>query len=172
MQRRRITISALFAIINVAGCADLKGPRFNNDTTVTIWSGRLSIRTLPRSETGLESRNTFHSEFELQGHEQQGELRLFTPLGSTAAVIRWTPQGAELLARGQTQLFGNLRQLIHKTLGVDLPVAALVSWLDGQPCNIAGWQVDLTEFSAGKIAAQRNTPEPIVELRLVLNPSH
>jgi len=107
--------------------------------------------------------------FELQGSAQQGELRFLTPLGSTAAWIRWSPDGAELLARGETRQFGSLAQLISQAVGIDLPIAAFFLWLQGQDQAVEGWQVDLSGMAQGKITARRTTPKPSTELRLLLD---
>jgi len=129
----------------------------------------LSLRTLGQPPQTLDAAQAFQGAFELQGNAEQGDLRFLTPLGSTAAWIRWNPQGAELLAHGETRQFGNLAQLVSQAVGADLPIAALFSWLRGQSHAVDGWQVDLSGWAAGKIAARRTTPEPVTELRLVLD---
>lgn len=129
----------------------------------------MSLRTLGQPQQAVDPAQAFQGAFELEGNAEQGDLRFLTPLGSTAAWIRWSPQGAELLARGQTRQFGNLAQLVSQAVGADLPIAALFSWLRGQDQAVDGWQVDLTGMAEGKIAARRTTPEPITELRLVLD---
>jgi len=104
----------------------------------------------------------------LQGDAQQGTLLLLTPLGSTAASVRWTAVSATLQSGAETRKFPDLTALIRHLLGTDIPVSALFAWLDGQPVAQAGWQVDLTRRSEGKITARRLTPLPSAELRLVL----
>jgi len=53
-------------------------------------------------------------------------------------------------------------------LGTAVPADALFAWLDGQPVALDGWQVDLSQRSAGRIIAHRVFPE--AELRLILEP--
>ncbi len=93
---------------------------------------------------------------------------LLTPLGSTAASIRWTTLAATLQARGEVQEFKDLNALITHLLGTPVPVNALFSWLDGQPVNADGWEVDLSHRQQGKISARRLSPLPVAELRLIL----
>ncbi len=110
----------------------------------------------------------FSAAFELQGNAQHGTLLLLTPLGSTAASVRWTAMSATLQSGTETREFPDLQALINHLLGTDIPVTALFAWLDGQPVEIDGWQVDLTRRPEGRITARRTTPMPTAELRLVL----
>ena len=108
--------------------------------------------------------------FELTGEPQAGELRLFTPLGSTAALLRWTPQDATLEAGGRTQVFTGLDALTQQVLGASVPAPELFAWLHGKNLSAPGWQVDLSQFDQGRISAQRVDPLPAARLRLVLEP--
>ncbi|MDD5028259.1 MAG: lipoprotein insertase outer membrane protein LolB [Rhodoferax sp.] len=162
-------VCALFAIFLVAGCAYLQSSDGLKHSHIEHWSGRLSVRTLGEAAPAAGSATAFQAAFALEGNAKQGELLFFTPLGSTAASIRWTPQGAELIARGETRQFGDLQQLINQAIGTDLPVAALFFWLSGRPQDVDGWQADLSNMNQGKMTARRNTPEPVTELRLVLD---
>lgn len=112
---------------------------------------------------------SFSAAFELQGDAQQGSLNFYTPLGSTAAVIRWTPESAQLTARGETHQFSGLAPLTAHMLGTEVPVSAFFSWLKGKSLSAAGWNVDLTQFNQGKITAQRLTPAPEAQLRVILD---
>lgn len=113
---------------------------------------------------------SFNAAFELQGNPDQGELRLYTPLGSTAANIQWAPGQATLQANGEIRQFGNLTQLIQRLLGTDVPVTALFAWLAGQSQDQDGWQVDLSAREQGKIVARRLAPALPAELRVLLEP--
>lgn len=115
-------------------------------------------------------RQSFSAAFELTGNPQAGELTLFTPLGSTAAAIRWTPDVATLESQGQTRIFAGLSPLIQNLLGADVPVTALFGWLAGRDLSAAGWQASLAQFGQGKIFAQRLSPLPQAQLRLILEP--
>lgn len=112
----------------------------------------------------------FSSTFELQGGPEQGQLRFYTPLGSTAASIDWSPQQAQLQSGSEIRIFNNITELIERVLGTPVPVAALFAWLAGDQLNLDGWQVDQSQFGDGKITARRINPPPEAEIRVVLEP--
>jgi outer membrane lipoprotein LolB len=85
-------------------------------------------------------------------------------------VIRWTRQSAALEARGETREFAGLDALTQQVLGASVPAPALFAWLGGRDMAAAGWQVDLSQFAQGLVAAQRVSPLPQARLRLVLEP--
>jgi outer membrane lipoprotein LolB len=128
----------------------------------------MQVDALP--DASASGRQSLSASFELSGTPDAGELRLFTPLGSTAAAIRWTHRNATLDARGETREFASLYELTQQVLGASVPAAALFAWLDGQQLAAAGWQVDLSQFARGLVTAQRNSPLPQARLRLVLEP--
>jgi outer membrane lipoprotein LolB len=168
--RRTWGLAALLTLINlIAGCALPIRANVQNDANVYFWKGRLALRVHADPAEVKASASSFSAPFELQGNALQGELVLFTPLGSTAAAILWAPGKAVLQARGEDREFGNLSQLIRELLGTDVPVAALFAWLNGQAQEVNSWQVDLSQRSQGKILARRVTPAPFAELRLVLD---
>lgn len=115
-------------------------------------------------------RQSFSAAFELTGTPAAGVLTFFTPLGSTAAAIHWTPHLATLASPGDTRTFAGLSPLIQNLLGTDVPVHALFAWLDGHDLQADGWEVDLAQFALGKIIAQRLAPMPQAQLRLILEP--
>lgn len=108
--------------------------------------------------------------FELSGNAQAGELTLFTPLGTTAAALSWSPQGSTLRSNTEIRQFDSLGALMQQTLGAELPVDALFAWLAGDAVVVAGWQADLSQRRSGRIGARRDTPLPVAELRLMLEP--
>ncbi len=134
------------------------------------WHGRLATQVESNPNDPLSQRQSFSAAFELTGSPEAGELTFFTPLGSTAAAIRWTPHFATLEAPGDTRNFAGLSPLIQNLLGTDVPVVALFAWLHGRDTRADGWEVDLANFAQGKIFAQRLTPLPQAQLRLVLEP--
>ena len=93
---------------------------------------------------------------------------LYTPLGSTAASLVWTPGTAILRRDGAVLQFESLDALIKQILGTELPVAALFAWLAGDPLMMAGWSADLSQHGNGRITARRTQPEPVAELRVML----
>ena len=133
-----------------------------------MWYGKLLLRTHEDPVNQQILAQTFNASFELQGNAQTGQLRLSTPLGTTAALIEWTSQEARLNLPGKTQSFANLDTLSQQLLGTEVPVAGFFDWLHGIDRPINGWSVDLSEFEQGKIRAHRQHPTPAAELRLLL----
>ena len=135
-----------------------------NGSEAWPWRGRLSVR--------VESQpvQSFTAGFELSGNAGAGALTLYTPLGTTAAAMAWSPQLSLLRVNSQTQQFGSLEALMQQTLGTALPVEGLFAWLAGEPMTVPGWQVDLSQRGQGRISARRQLPLPEAELRLAMEP--
>jgi outer membrane lipoprotein LolB len=113
---------------------------------------------------------SFAAAFELKGHAAAGELSLFTPLGSTLAVLRWSPGDATLTTGNDVRRFESLEALVSQATGTPIPVAALFDWLAGVATPVPGWQADLSQLGAsGRINARRTAPTPTVDLRVVLD---
>jgi outer membrane lipoprotein LolB len=127
-----------------------------------LWRGRLVVRVESAQPQSLTA------SFELSGDTQAGELILYTPLGTTAATLSWSPQNAVLRANGDVRHFQSLGDLISHAVGTDIPVSALFAWLAGDNRSADGWLADLSQHSQGRITARRNAPAPAAELRLVL----
>jgi len=153
-------------LLLLAGCAVAPGPNhFDRDGNV-VWRGRLAVRLEPdQSQTQAQS---LSAEFELSGDAQQGQLTLFTPFGTTLAVLAWSDQSATLRAEGGTRHFDSLAGLSQEVLGTEVPVVALFAWLAGEALEMAGWQADLSQYAAGLITAQRTQPLPLAQLRIIL----
>ena len=143
------------------------------------WTGRLSLKV---TATELEKNTSFSANFELSGSADHGTWLLLSPLGSTVAKLDWGPQGAVLLSNergtepgpgsGQgpgPRQFESIESLLRHTPVSGLPFAALFDWLQGKPTAVAGWRVDLSQFSSGKLRAQRLSTDPAIDLRLVLD---
>ncbi|NDB00857.1 MAG: outer membrane lipoprotein LolB [Betaproteobacteria bacterium] len=121
-------VSALLcAAVLMAGCATPSKPGTMNGSEAWPWRGRLSVR--------IESQpvQSFTAGFELSGNADAGALTLYTPLGTTAAAMAWSPQLSLLRVNSQTQQFSSLGALMQQTLGTALPVEALFAWLAGEP---------------------------------------
>ena len=145
------------------------------------WTGRLSLKVTAAEP---EKNTSFSANFELSGSADQGTWLLLSPLGSTVAKLDWGPQGAVLLSNergtepgpdsGQgpglaPRQFESIESLLRHTPVSGLPFAALFDWLQGKPTAVAGWRVDLSQFSSGKLRAQRLSTDPAIDLRLVLD---
>jgi outer membrane lipoprotein LolB len=112
---------------------------------------------------------SFSGGFTLRGSQQTGELALFTPLGGTAAVLRWDAGTALLESAGQTRVYPSVEAMMIDTTGAALPLEALFAWLHGDPATAVGWQADVSGFEdSGRINAQRSSPAPEVQLRIKL----
>ena len=150
----------------LGGCA--QPPRLAptvDGQTQTYWRGRLALRVDKSPEPA-----SFFANFELSGQAPAGELLLSSPLGTTLAQLRWTPQLALLRSNGQTRAFDSLEALATEATGTPIPIAALFEWLQGRPAPADGWQADLSPLDAGRLVARRSQPAPAAELRLIIEP--
>jgi outer membrane lipoprotein LolB len=127
----------------------------------------MSVRVEATAGQGPQA---FSATFELQGGPSQGQLHFYTPLGSTAAAITWTPGQAQLQSGSESQTFNDIADLIARLLGTPVPVNALFAWLAGEQMSLDGWEVDQSQFDNGKITARRASPSPGAEIRVVLEP--
>ena len=155
-----LLVSAALAL--AAGCA----PQIKQQPQVqaserSAWSGRLALQVEDQAS------QSFSAGFELQGSAQNGELRLFTPLGSVLAQVQWEPGRAQLHSSGEVRESESLEALLAQTLGTPIPVTALFAWLQGMQTTASGWQADLSALDNGRLVATRYEPEPRAVLRLV-----
>lgn len=157
-------LCALAALLS--GCAqpELRPPATDGPTQ-TYWRGRLALKVDNSPEP-----TSFFANFELSGQPRAGELMLSTPLGTTLAQLRWSPQQALLRNNGQTRAFDSLDALATEATGTAIPIAALFEWLQGRPAAADGWLADLTQLEAGRLVARRSQPAPAAELRLIIEP--
>lgn len=172
--RISMQIMLVIATFSVAGCANNTKTTAPNDAknaavlTQTTWAGRLSLQVQSTSES--VAAQSFAASFELNGQPERGELTLISPLGSVLGVMRWTPDEAVFDAgNGKLQRYLSVESFLAETTGAAVPMAALFGWLRGQDTGAAGWTVDLSRHSEGRIAALRNSPAPQADLRLVLD---
>ena len=171
MKRRALArIGPLIALGFLAGCAVDFRTREKEPSTRPNWHGRLAMQVEANPDDAMSQPQSFAAAFELIGDSSAGELTFFTPVGSTAAAIRWDTTQARLEFKGEARTYSGLALLIQDLLGTAVPTNALFSWLAGRDEPADGWQVDLGRFADGKIAAQRLSPQPRARLRLVLEP--
>ncbi len=160
--RRACLVAALLVSTLLLGaCA---APRLPSAAGEDAWSGRLALRldsTPPQS---------FSAGFDLRGSPLAGELQLSSPLGTTLASVRWSPQGAELRQGDRFEHRSSLDELTTEISGTALPVTALFGWLRGDNTTADGWTADLSQQPQGRITARRTTPQPSAELRLLFAP--
>jgi len=160
--RRACLIAAgLVAALLLSACAAPRPPIAAGEAS---WSGRLALRvdsTPPQS---------FSAGFDLRGSPEAGELQLNSPLGTTVASVRWSPQGAELRQGDRLEQRDSLDELTTEISGTALPVVAMFGWLRGSNTAADGWTVDFSHQLQGRITARRTTPLPSAELRLLFAP--
>ena len=140
---RRGRWALAFAIFFIAGCAEPLRATGQFDSKTGPWTGRLALQV---KDDQIAS---FSAAFELKGRAEAGELTLFTPLGATAAVLRWEPGLAVLKGNGQVQQFESVDALMAAATGSAVPIAVLFDWLAGTNTAVAGWQADLSGLGAG-----------------------
>jgi outer membrane lipoprotein LolB len=130
----------------------------------TQWTGRIGI-----TEQG-EGGRSFSAGFELQGSAAAGRLQVLSPLGGVLRQLQWDDSGAWLEdGSGHRQRYADLADLSRQTLGTALPIEALFDWLKGIASPAPGWQPDLARLAEGRLSATRSTPEPIVQLRVLID---
>lgn len=153
---RRSAIAALAVMLGACATPVVERP-------ARFWSGRLGLQVLG------DAPQSYHAAFELQGSPDQGELTLLSPLGNVLARLHWSP-GQATLERGQERWQRpSVDQLMRQLIPAPMPIAALFDWLEGKAHEDAHWTVNLSEYSQGRIRAQRLQPQPGAELRLVLD---
>jgi outer membrane lipoprotein LolB len=157
------------------------------------WEGRLSLKL---GAFGPAPSSGSQMAFELDVKDGQGNLALATPLGTRMAMVRWraAASGAAVEAQLETsegkQNFASLEDLTQQLLGEALPLQAMLHWLQGHPApglpfdagagqnpsmpntfTQAGWRVDASELSHGRLNAQReaSVQQRSVTLRLRLD---
>lgn len=176
MRLPRALAAALCTAALLAGCATaLKAPE-------ATLSGRLQIKVAARDAQPAQSHS---AAFELSGDEQQGQMRLLSPLGTQVALARWSPSGASLQDGQGTREFAALAELADAALGEPVPLNALLHWLQGRPWPGAphqplpagsgpgfvqlGWAVDLAQWADGALVDARRLDPPGVSVRAKLD---
>ena len=129
----------------------------------------MALTIEPEHDFSDQQAQRFSAAFELLGSQKQGQLQLFTPLGTTLATLIWSPTSAQMQTSNGLQQFASLDSMLQTATGAQLPVDGLFAWLAGQQADLPGWQVDLSQHANGQINARRLMPRPGLTLRLVLN---
>lgn len=159
--KRRAWLSlCCLVFLNLVGCAT---PSPRSADIGAFWAGRLALQlqsTPPQS---------WSATFELKGSAENGQMTLFSPIGTTLARLSWTPEVA-IMEQGQDQTIStNLKSLSQQLSGTDLPIAAMFEWLEGRTGDAPGWQVDLSQHLQGRLSAKRVSPAPGADLRILLD---
>lgn len=155
---------ALVPALFVAGCASQpKNFPSLGPLETSSWAGRISL------QIESEPPQAFFAGFSLKGKAEKGDLTLTSPIGSTLAVLRWSPDEALLESGNAVKRFTSIEGLLRDTTGAAIPVAALFDWLEGKNTALDGWTADLSQRDAKKISAKRIDPAPHANLRIVLD---
>ncbi len=157
---------ALLMSALLAGCATPNRstrPLSTEQANSPEWQGRISVQVQGDNPSSMSA------SFLLRGDAKNGELDLYSPLGTTLGALQWTPQLVQLSDGSQHQYFNSLDELTEKATGAALPVDAIFGWLQGQDVHANGWQADLSGVSQGSLSARRSTPAPEVMLRIKLD---
>jgi outer membrane lipoprotein LolB len=138
-------------------------PQSTEHASMSEWQGRISVQVQGDAPSSMTA------SFLLRGDAKNGELDLYSPLGTTLGVLQWTPLRVQLSDGGKQQYFNSLAELTEKATGAALPVDAIFGWLQGREVPATGWQPDLSAVSQGTLNARRTAPAPEVTLRIKLD---
>ena len=156
-------------LVLLGACAHPPRPAQNNDPNTALvghWEGRLTLRVVK------DPPEQFSTAFEMNGHAEQGQLQLLSPLGTTLALLRWNPQGASLQRGSDVQQFASMDELTQRLTGAALPLPQLMTWLDRAGPAVAGWQIKAEVLKSGRrVWAERQQPLPALQLTLLLDPA-
>lgn len=147
----------------IAGCATRESASNSFDPNSPNWSGRFAL-TIEG-----EAPHSTSASFTLRGNAAQGELTVLSPIGSTVALMSWTPERATFVSNGLTEHHTDLDALTHRLTGTNLPVAAFFSWFEGKAVEADGWTVNLDRLDGGRLSAVRTQPPPKTSVRIVLD---
>ena len=154
--RRRLACAALALLLGA--CASAPAPR-----SAPFWSGRLGL------QVWSDPPQSFHAGFELLGSPESGELTLLSPVGGVLARLQWNAQQATLERGQQRWQQAHVDLLLQELTTAAVPISTLFEWLRGQSSSDPQWRVDLSAHAQGRIQAQRVSPAPVAELRIVLD---
>jgi outer membrane lipoprotein LolB len=162
----QVFLGFLFCCV-LTSCALLNPPAPEQAALKQIghWQGRLSLRVLKSTP------EQFSANFELNGSADTGELTLYSPLGTTLAVVNWSPQNAQLMQGQKVQKFESMDALTKELTGAAIPLQAMLSWLDIDGPSLPGWQLNAeTSTNGRRIVAKREEPSPALQLTLLVDP--
>lgn len=155
-------------------------PATGGATPQRLRSGRLGV------QIAGDAQRSFSAAFELLGDAAAGELTLTSPIGTRLALARWTPRDALLETADTSRVFPDLDALAAEVFREDIPLVALLDWLDGRPWAGAdsqalaapaqgfqqlGWEVRLDRLAADGLVVATRTAAPAVTVRARLDRS-
>ena len=179
LKERFAKILIIFALLLVASCAtnsrlDVQNASLSDSQEKKIedqieFRGRLALKIDAEVSQELGQPQSFSGSFELTGNAQAGSLLLFSPLGSTVAALNWRPGVAQMQNNNAVREFESLGAMVYSATGAELPIASLFAWLNGKTSEAPGWTVDLSRRVDGRVTARRASPNPPLELRVILD---
>ena len=156
--------ASIWLVVLLAACANPAPIRSVSQANSTKqWQGRISVTVQSDPPRNMSAG------FSLDGDAHQGELNLFSPLGTTLATLQWNPTSTQWLQGSQQRRYDSMAHLTEETTGAALPMDAMFDWLEGRPTLSPGWQADLSALNQGSLVAKRTSPEPLVVLRIKLD---
>lgn len=156
--------ASIWLVVLLAACATPAPIRSVSQAPSTKqWQGRISVTVQSDPPRNMSAG------FSLDGNARQGELNLFSPLGTTLATLQWNPTSTQWLQGSQQRRYDSMAHLTEETTGAALPMDAMFEWLQGRATPSPGWQADLSALNQGSLIAKRITPEPLVVLRIKLD---
>lgn len=156
--------AGLWLVVMLAACSTSAPNRSALLTSsAKQWQGRMSVTVQSEPPRNMSAG------FSLEGDARQGELNLFSPLGTTLSTLQWNPSATQWLQDGQLRRFDSMAQLTEEITGAALPMDAMFDWLEGRATPSSGWQTDLSALKQGNLVAKRVSPEPLVILRIKLD---
>lgn len=161
--RQLVMLISVIGFFLVTGCAVQKSAENIHFSSDNSWMGRIRVQT---HSTPVQQ---FSASFELLGNTEIGQLTLISPIGTTLAQASWAPGHAELRQGNLLQTFIDMNEMTTALNGSPLPLAAMFSWLRGHPLEVDGWVAQLDQLNTGRIYASRTHPEPVTEIRIILN---
>ena len=156
--------ASIWLVVLLAACATPASIRpLAQASSEKQWQGRLSVTVQSAPPRNMSAG------FSLDGDARQGELNLFSPLGTTLATLRWNPTTTQWVQGSQQRRYDSMAHLTEETTGAALPMDAMFDWLQGKATSSPGWQADLSALNQGTLVAKRVSPEPLVVLRIKLD---
>ena len=156
--------ASIWLVALLAACANPAPNRSIEQAASTKqWQGRIIVTVQS------EPPRNMNAGFSLEGNVRQGELNLFSPLGTTLATLQWTPYTTQWVQGSQQRRYDSMAHLTEETTGAELPMDAVFDWLEGNATVSPGWQTDLSAIAQGTLVATRVSPEPRVVLRIKLD---
>ena len=107
----------------------------------------------------------------LEGTADEGELTIYSPIGTTVAAASWANNGAILTEGSQKHHFESMDVLTERLTGASLPMPALMAWLNSDGPAVPGWEIRAENPDAGRrLFARRVQPLPQLQLSLIMDP--